>query len=316
MSTVEIRELELPAPATFAGMTFPAYRHLLAIEKGTRHLEPNERIIRPLTIAAWQGTTPVGLGLAELPTAPDGTAPQLLSVYVLPELRNQGIGTAIVSALERDIRSKGFDYVEAVYTVPRGGTDAIERIFSKQGWSAPVVRAITVRFLPAVIASKPWFDEVRRSAPDCEIFPWDQLRVEERDEIRRTNTEARWIPAGREPWSHDLEGFDRISSVGLRRGGAVLGWIINHQVAEDTTRFSCAFVRDDLMAEGKLLPLLADSIGRLAEAGITIGTCVTPLSESQIAMLVNERCPDAVEFLGESRGSTKWLNEDTAVLGA
>ena len=54
MSTVEVRALELPAPLAFAGMTFPAYRHLLSFdEKSTRRVDgPDDRWIRPLALAA------------------------------------------------------------------------------------------------------------------------------------------------------------------------------------------------------------------------------------------------------------------------
>ena len=317
MSTVEVRELDIPAPAVFVGMTFPAYRHLLTLDKATRHLERDEqRVIRPVALGAWQGAAAVGLVLGEFPVVPDGTGPQLLSAFVVPELRDNGIGTALVSALEAEIRSRGFDWIETVYTTGKPGIEAMERVLVKCGWLPPVTRALTVRFFPAVVAAEPWFDEVRLSAPDCEIFPWSALGIEERDAIRRTNQDARWIPPGREPWAHDLDGFDTLSSMGLRQGGAVLGWVINHRVADDTMRFSCAFVREDLAAAGRLYPLVAESIRQLAEAGVKIATFVTPLNESEIAQLLKERCPAAFEFFGETRGSVKWLNVDTAGLGA
>jgi GNAT superfamily N-acetyltransferase len=318
MTTIEVRELETPAPAVFGAMTFPAYRHLLSLgDKGTRHLERDDRrVIRPLALAAWQGSTAVGLVLAELPVALDGSAPQLLSTFVVPELRDKGIGTAMVRALETEIRKRGFDYVETVYMTGRPGTEAIERVLKKLGWTTPVARTVTVRFYPTVVAAKPWFDEVRRSAPDCEIFPWTELSVEERDEIRRSNQEEHWIPAGREPWAHDLDGFDPIGSVGLRQGGHVIGWVITHQVGEEATRFSCMFAREPGDDPRLVFPLLAESIGRLAAADVKICTFVVPAGEARLTVLVIERCPDAVEFFGETRGSSKWLSEDTPEMGA
>ena len=317
MSTIEVRELEMPAPPAFGGMTFPAYRHLLKLDKGTRHQErQDQHLIRPLALAAWQGGTAVGLVLAELPVASDGTAPQVLSIFVVPDLRNQGIGTAMLGALEAEIRSRGFDYVEAVYMTGKPGVEATERVLAKRGWSPPVTRGISGRFSPAVVAAMPWFEELRLSAPDCEIFPWADVGIEERDEIRRSNQEARWIPPGREPWAHDLDGFDEISSVGMRYEGKVVGWVINHQLDDETTRFSCGFMREDLDARGRIFPLVAESIKRLTDAGVAIGTFVMPREESQIAQLLNERCPEALEFIGETRGTAKWLNGDTAGMGA
>jgi hypothetical protein len=87
-------------------------------------------------------------------------------------------------------------------------------------------------------------------------------------------------------------------------------------VAEDAARFSCSFVREPVDAPRWIFPLLAESIGRLAQAGVKIGTFVVPVDDARLTVLVIERCPDAVEFLGETRGSSKWLSEDTAVMGA
>ena len=319
MSTIEVRELEMPAHPSFGAMTFPAYRHLLNLDdKGTRHLERDDQhLIRPLALAAWQGATAVGLILAELPVAPDGTAAQILSTYVVPELRNQGIATAMVGAVETEIRSRGFDYVETVYMTGKPGIEAMERVLAKRGWAPPVTRTLTVRFRPEVVVEAPWFDDVRHSAPDCEIFPWSELTPEERDEIRRTNQESRWILPGREPWAHDLvDGFDETSSVGMRHEGRVLGWLITHKVAEDTTRLSCSFVREVSEIPHRIFPLFAETIARLAATGVKIGMFVTPVDEAQSALFITERCPEALEFLGETRGTTKWLNDDTAGMGA
>ena len=318
MSTVEVRALELPAPMAFIAMTFPAYRHLLSFDdKSTRHVDTTDnRWIRPLALAAWHGNVPVGLVLAELPVTPDGTAPQLLSMFVDPKFRDQGVGTALVNALETLIRERGFAYVEAVYMTGRPGTEAIERVLAKRGWSPPVTRTLTVRFFPAMIAAQDWFPPVLNSAPECEVFPWTELTEEQRAEIRRTNQEDRWIPPGREPWEHDLDGFEKQSSVGLRFQGAVIGWVINHMVADDMVRFSCAFAREGEEAPNRFHALMAHSIQRAAGAGIKLGTFVTPLEESELSRLLAERCPEAFEFIGETRVSVRWLDDDASTMGA
>ena len=314
MSTVEVRSLDIPAPIIFENMTFPAYRHLLHNDRAPRHLEADDgRLIRPLALAAWHGDNAVGLVLAELPIARDGSAPQLLSMFVAPTLRDNGIGTAMLTALEEEVRRRGFDYMETVYTTGRPGTEAMERVLAKRQWSTPVTRAITVRFVPSAIVGMPWFEDVRLSAPECDIFPWSDLRPDERDTIRRTNDEAPWIPPGREPWRHDVDGFDAVASVGIRCQGAVVGWVIGRELIEQTTSFSCGFVREDLEAR-LLYPMFAESIRRMAEAGRQIGMFVTPVEESQLALLLRERCPETLDFFGETRGATKWLNE--TALGA
>jgi hypothetical protein len=165
------------------------------------------------------------------------------------------------------------------------------------------------------VVAMPWFEQVRLSCPECDIFPWSDLRPEERDTIRRTHEEAPWIPEGREPWLHDLQGFDPVASVGVRIGGVVVGWVIGQELIEQTTSFSCGFVREDLAGRA-LYPMFAESIRRMTEAGRQIGMFVTPVEASELALLLRDRCPETLEFFGETRSATKWLNEDATVLGA
>jgi GNAT superfamily N-acetyltransferase len=305
-----IAELTPEVAELLGSMTFPAYRHLLALAPARRHADiPGQRVIQPLAIAAWTGAKAVGLLVAEMPieSAADGEAtPELLSLFVLADWRARGVGTALVAAFEDRMRAAGFGRVSAVWMTGRSSVAGVERILEKRGWEPPKTRTISVRFTPEEAARTPWFQRVKLPADRFEIFSWSEIGAAERDEIRRSHEAAPWIAKGLEPWDYDVQGFDPISSVGLRYEGTVVGWVINHRTSDDCVRFTCSFMRSDLSRRGRILPLYTEAIQRLAAAGIKECTFVTPLEYAEMAEFVRRRCPGGT-YAGETRGSMKSL---------
>src|SRR5215472_3154361 len=98
----QIFSIEDTAGEQFRSWTFPAYRHLLSLNPGFRHPERGDRRpILPLASTSYDGSgNSTGLVLGCLPagTQRPGTdlanEPELLSIYVTPEARHQGYGTA------------------------------------------------------------------------------------------------------------------------------------------------------------------------------------------------------------------------------
>jgi GNAT superfamily N-acetyltransferase len=304
---IAIRPLIPEVGALLHSMTFPAYHHLLDLAPARRHLDdPTLPVIQPLAFAAWEGMKPVGVILAELPLQGGAGDPEILSVFVAANWRNRGIATELVAAMEDAVAEHGFDKIAAVWMTGKPAIETVEHILERRGWVAPVTRSISVRFTPEEATRTPWFARV--ALPDrFQIFPWSEITPEERATIRRTHEATPWIARGLEPWTHDSYGFDPISSLGLRYEGSVVGWVINHRIAEDCVRFTCSFMRQDLSRRGRILPLYTESIKRVAAAGIHECTLVTPLEYSEMAQFLKRRCASAVHFFGETRGSAKRL---------
>jgi GNAT superfamily N-acetyltransferase len=309
-AVAEIAQVLPGAGSLLGSLTFPAYRHLLDLAPTRRHLDDTTQpTIQPIAIAAWVAGMPVGLILAEAPL--EGGAvrvdPELLSLFVLPQWRSRGIAGQLVAAMEFAARERGFGQLAAVWMTGKPSIPAIEHILEKRGWKAPETRTISVRFTPEEAARTPWFQRVRLSEGRFQIVPWSDVTVAERDEIRRSHEAAPWIARGLEPWRHDSYGFDPISSLGLRYGGSIVGWVINHRMSHECVRFTCSFMRQDLSRRGRILPLYTESILRLSAAGIKECTLVTPLEYSEMAQFLRRRCASAVHFFGETRGSVKLL---------
>lgn len=310
---LELAELDAATGPACAPMTFPVYRRLLSLEPAPRHPEQgDDRSIQPVAFVARLEGVPAGLALAELPLGAQSAAdesektPEVLSLFVRPEHRNKGIASALMERLEAQIRARGFPEVKAVYMGDRPGNAALQRVLAKRGWSPPNVRTVTLRFTPQGARNTPWYGRVQLSE-EYQIFPWAELTSLEREQIRRSQAESQWIPPGLEPWMHDRHSFDPRSSLGLRYGGSVVGWVINHHVSPTTVRFTCSFMRKDLGRRGRILPLYTASLQRLEEAGCKECLFITPVEFPTMVSFVKDRCAPWEGMLSETYGVTKRL---------
>jgi GNAT superfamily N-acetyltransferase len=101
---VEIRYLEVPEAESFSEFTFPATRKFLS--------EPVrwQRII----VGAVDDDCPVGLAFA----LGENEVFELMSVYVTPLLRHQGIGRRLLADVEQPYREVGYKRAWHCFTVP------------------------------------------------------------------------------------------------------------------------------------------------------------------------------------------------------
>jgi GNAT superfamily N-acetyltransferase len=307
---VHIDELASEDAETAATMTFPAYRHLLALQPTMRMRLPwesEQRLVQPAALVArtWSRQA-VGLALAELAVRDGDGPPELLSVFVAPERRREGIGAALVAAMEEMLRSRGAISVETVYMTGKPAIGAVERIFETRGWEPPSLRSVTVRFTMAEALSAPWYGRTRLPE-SAEIFSWKDLTDDERRQLRESNERAPWIPNGLQPWRHDHAGFDPISSVGLRYRGEVVGWVINHPIDSRMMRFTCSFMRKDLARRARILPLYSESIRRLSETSCECCTFITPPTYPEMLEFLRRHCSPYASFTAETRGTRKSL---------
>jgi GNAT superfamily N-acetyltransferase len=305
MSGFSIEPLQAAMAPALQGMTFPAYRHLLSLAPQPRHPEQGDtRIVAPFGVVARRGPQLLGLALAELADAPERTA-ELLSVLVHPEHRNQGIATALVERVEAEAYRRGSPELKAVYMTGKPSIPVMERVFWKRGFQAPQARTVTLRFTPEEALSTPWFRRVRLG-PEFTVFPWSDLSRVERERLVASNASAPWIAPGLEAWRHDRN-FDPVSSLGLRRHGQIVGWVINHAIEQGVVRFTCSYMGYGLGRRGRIMPLYTESLERLRGAGCRFCTFVTPVTYRTMVEFVRRRCAPWATFFGETRGVVKKL---------
>jgi hypothetical protein len=182
-------------------------------------------------------------------------------------------------------------------------------VFAKRDWSVPKTRTVTMRFKPEEMTRTPWWDR-GRMGPEFEIFPWTEMTPEGLEEIRESDRRGNWVPIGLAAWRHGRPPFDTVSSVGLRCSGEVVGWCLNHRIADDTVRITCAFVRTDLARSGHFFPLLTESFKRLLQAGCSWCSSTTPVEYPRMVNFIKRRFAPHITFFGETRGTEKALRAE------
>lgn len=287
-----------PLGPEWAAMTFPAHRALL---ERLDSVNPRSGG-RPVACCARVGGEPAGLALAEV--AAGEPVAELLSVFVAPAFRGQRVASRLLEGLESNLAAVGVTRIHAVYMTGRPSIPALERVFDRRGFSAPARRTVVVRFTPEEAATTEWYRRARLPA-GADVFAWKDLTAADRDELRRSQAERPWIPPDLEPWRCD-DRFDETSSVGLRKDGRVVGWVINHPIAQGMICFTTSFMRADLARRGGIFPLYVASLERLRGTGVTC-TFVTAAHFESMVRFVLRRCAPYISFCGETRGVYKML---------
>ena len=109
MSEISIVPATTPLGDEWVAMTFPSYRQAVALV-ATPHTDSEGS--RMIACTAAEDGRPAGLGLAQLPKDPAQPA-EILSLFVRADLRNQGVGTGLIEALEGAARAEGRDAIMA-----------------------------------------------------------------------------------------------------------------------------------------------------------------------------------------------------------
>jgi GNAT superfamily N-acetyltransferase len=219
----------------------------------------------------------VGVGIAVL-GAPSGTA-KLRALVVAPSHRGRGIGHRLVSALERQAREHGSSWIEALYDAAEPSAAILHRVFDKQQWARPPLTA-QVFHSTTRIAEASWMRA--RAAPGYDLFAWTESTSQELAQLARQN----W-PHGLGPLPPDE--VDAATSVGVRCGGRVVGWMLTQRVAHDLLRYSRLFVAQEHRRRVSGVVLLAESIRRQSKAGIPRGTFSVASANSAMMLVVKRR---------------------------
>jgi GNAT superfamily N-acetyltransferase len=301
MSELVIEEIRRPLSDPWTRMTFPYYRGLLPL-LGTGQAAGNGQ--QPFACAATIGDRAVGLALAQRAPAIPPTA-EILSLFVDPEVRGQGIATAMLASLEEAALRQGIRELSGTYMTDRPNIAAIERVLAKRGFEEPTVRMIVFKFAPEDARKCAWYRRARLPT-GATIFKWSEVTGEDLALLKHSQRERRWIHPKLEPWSAAPD-FDTVSSVGMRKDGEIVGWVINHRLTPDVVTFSTASMRPDLARMGASFPLYVASLETLMGSGV-LCTFVTNAEDfADMARFMLKRGAPFAQYSGQSLGVRKQL---------
>ena len=278
------------AAAQYRSMTFPAFQGLLNF---------NSADVAPLAVGTLQNEAPAGLAL--LVTSPNTGEAELLSIFVAPRLRRNGIALELMQRTLAYCKTQNIQKISASYMSGQDSTQTLENIFNKTGWTAPQTRMLVVRCSLDSIKSAPWLN--RYALPKgYEVLPWAQVTTAEREALRVSNLEKPWIAPDLVPFDFE-ENYEPVTSVALRVNGAIVGWCLTHAV-EGMLRFTCAFVRKDLQRLGRLLLLWDEVVARMPHAGCSVSMWTIRLSSKSMVDFARKHMQPYSIYFGETRGVT------------
>jgi len=173
------------------------------------------------------GGEPEGLALARL--EPAERKAELLSVYVLPGRRRQGLGAALLRRLIEELsRRPGLERLSVNYGSRISGLEAVEKTIVRAGCGTPFTR---IFFGQSRIANIPrWAKGAGESAAaDWRVISWTKARAEGLDPIERGSRAG--APAHLSVRFRENE-IDWSTSQMLFSGGEAKGWFATHRFAE------------------------------------------------------------------------------------
>lgn len=224
-----------------------------------RRIDCDSRLI---AIGAESSSGSMGLVLANVNI--ENRTAEILSLYVKPDYREIGIGSALLLEIEGRLHQMGCESVKLTYYAGKTITPVLEAFLDKQGWSTPKVQSLIYTTHIELMAQAPWF---RKSAfpGKMQSFLWSELSEIERERLR--DSEAIGYPPYLSPFRNEQK-LEKLISLGLRAEGHVVGWSLVHRIAGDTLLYSSLFVQSQYQHLGSAIMLLAASIQLQQEHGI------------------------------------------------
>lgn len=305
----------------YRALTVPAYRHLLDLEpQPCAPTEGDQRPVAPLAVGAMRNRSPIGLALGTLPLQ-EGDRPRLLSLYVTPRERRSGVASRLLQGLEEMVQERGFDRLAAIYGADRPWVQNFEALLQKHEWSPPRPYEILLRFSVAEAMRSEWYRRFQPQIPGryswtpegsanewhLAFFPWRKIRVRDLETLYTSQLEKGWIPKHQLPWLVERRDVEPHSSLGIRLGTEIVGWILNHRIDERTIRLSEVFIRKDLARQDLLSPALVETLRRAHKASFTRCQMSSRWRNHELALFVKRFLTPWSDQVGENREAVKSL---------
>jgi GNAT superfamily N-acetyltransferase len=226
----------------------------LVIPKHRQFLHSQEKHI--IALGASTDEKPVGLALGF--AFPLNALGQVLSIFVEDNFRHQKIGSQLIEEMEKTLLEQGCRVITFTYPGSDSTTSDLEHILHSRGWKGPHVVLKRYRF-DGWSFNPPWLSKPYQLPPDFRLFPWKELRPNERKKLLHWHEQQRF-PQLISPFGPDEALIEPLNSLGLRYKDEVVGWMITHRLAPDTIRFSALYIEKPFSLTEAWIKLLIEAI--------------------------------------------------------
>ena len=282
-------------------MTFPAYRPLL------------QCIGRDASFLCVQATVNhkiVGLAIARS----NRDTAVLLSIYVLPEFRQQKIGGALLTFIEKRLRLRGCKRVIATYSSSVPGCLALEKLLKRRGWRCPVVRMMTLfttrKKMKELMQNAIYYRYREPVLPrGFRLVKWQDLSDKMIAKITDTAYKSTARNAWRLPLEHQYQ-TEPLTSFAILKEDKLHGWILSHRISSNTIRYTIAHNASEQKGKrGLIIQAFAHAFWIHSQQGPERACFAIHATNQALLGLVQRRLIDQnlIESIAESRETQKWL---------
>jgi GNAT superfamily N-acetyltransferase len=205
------------------------------------------------TAARGSDGVPAGLALARLDA--DAKAAELLSVYVAPERRRRGLGSALLSRLADELAGRtSLERLSVRYSSRIAGFPAVEKTLARAGLGEPFDRIFMAH--AHIGDMPPWAKGAAdRATRSWRLLSWEKARAEGIDPFERGDRAG--APAHLAVRFRESE-IDWPSSQILLSGGDAKGWLVTHRLAEkpDTLYYTKFWADPEFAAKHRIAGML------------------------------------------------------------
>ena len=277
----------------FEKLTYPIFRSDL------RLLDYDNSLI---AIGVTFNSQPIGLTIAKIADVKNA---EILSLFIVPEQRKQGLGKLLLIYLEEELINYGCSMVSITY-ISNKTRFVIEKILKQQNWSVPQPNMLICSALIDDFKNVTWL-KLSNNSSKYSIFYWIELTQQARESIQKKQNVSPWYPEILSPFKEEKI-IEPLNSLGLRLQNTIVGWIITHRINSETIRYSSLFVRKDLQSSGRAIPLLATAIKLQLEKSLARKAVFTVVTDnSAMIKFVDKRLSPYLASIRQSWKSYKML---------
>ena len=277
--------------APYATLTFPS----LAPDSATWQKLTGEL----LGISASHNGTLVGLALAERKS--DGTA-QLISLFVSPHQRRQGIATRLIAHLSTFLHEQKLTTLSVNYQAPHHQPGPMDRLLARLGWSTPQQIFLLLKGEAKQLASIAWPERFPLSE-GYQLMPWRTDYADVALQLLAGNERTEVFQSSQ---------LEPQISLALLHHNTLVGWVLVDRTSTNATRFSSVFVDKGHRARGQGLTLLVHAFRKQQAAGIPIArAAVAPHSQAMLR-LVDRHLGQHLKTITAARSSQRNLDSGKA----
>lgn len=201
------------------------------------------------------------VGLAVVSGGKDDESATLESIFVEPSARRRGVGRRLIETVEATCLEESVKTLSGSWYDDAPSAALVAGLIGRSGWSDPKPVSSVHRGGRRLLEHVDRTNREWSCRPGFAIESWSELSAVDLEQIARLQ-ETHGILLGLHPEGESMLAVSASTSVVLRRGGDVVGWMVHHVLGSETLRYSSLWLHPDLVGRGLGIAIAIESSRR------------------------------------------------------